>query len=550
MRHRGWLELRRATEVLTSFGLAKKEHESMVNILQRAAQGDRTDGRVSRKNFLKEAASQSPNRSLKSRSPGAGGTKASWSCLRGVVRFGSTGLTGPGQKEKSDFAAWNLWPAKAEELPRSPTSSRPSSPRSQETKSSPHRTPEASLSPSRSYRDLWWQIAPNAASARPARSLTPNSWKAVASRAEQEGRAQAAAEIALLRMNAGIPVVPRQDNSATPREVLNSPSVNAASPTSEQAVLSSISTSVGTEGSTQSSPRHKRRAEEVSCSGRSSHRQRGDAMNVTAQDVLPARALSAPSVRGPVRPKVESEREQSKWAPCKWPPSSRWPSSQLPPNVNKWPLEGDDKPAGLDTWTHILFTNGLRCSPSDGQKPTSICRKGRNIEPRRDGLDGPCRTRSARSLSARESRARSASHAPLRTPSRSPRSLPGSPRSPPKKSPPASPRLSPRSRPSKSKSQQTSGYGRNAANRKLMASSRPQERRGNIRRERSTDAPQRPLGYKQKPTPADLVRMQRELQSQIEMVNRALDGASVPRTASKTPRQQKDRAPDLRGFRF
>eukprot|EP00434_Breviolum_minutum_P009216 symbB.v1.2.008122.t1/scaffold500.1/size195150/12 len=157
-------ELRRATEVLTSFGLSKKEHESMVNILQRAAQGDRTDGRVSRKNFLKEAASQSPNRSLKSRSPGAGGTKASWSCLRGVVRFGSTGLTGPGQKEKSDFAAWNLWPAKAEELPRSPTSSRPSSPRSQETKSSPHRTPEASLSPSRS-RDLWWQIAPNAAPA-------------------------------------------------------------------------------------------------------------------------------------------------------------------------------------------------------------------------------------------------------------------------------------------------------------------------------------------------------------------------------------------------
>ena len=49
-----------------------------------------------------------------------------------------------------------------------------------------------------------------------------------------------------------------------------------------------------------------------------------------------------------------------------------------------------------------------------------------------------------------------------------------------------------------------------------MASSRPQERRGNSRRERSTDAPQRPLGYKQKPTPADLVRMQRELQSQID----------------------------------
>lgn len=517
----------------------------MVNILQRAAQGDRTDGRVSRKNFLKEAASQSPNRSLKSRSPGAGGTKASWSCLRGVVRFGSTGLTGPGQKEKSDFAAWNLSPAKAEaQLSRSPTSSRPSSPQSQETKSSPHWTPEASLSPSRSYRDLWWQIAPKAASARPARSLTPNSWKAVASRAEQEGRAQAAAEIALLRMNAGIPVVPRQDNSATPREVLNSPSVNAASSTSEQAVLSSISTSVGTEGSRQSSPRHKRRAEEVSCSGRSSHRQRGDAMNVTAQDVLPARALSAPSVRGPVRPKVESEREQSKWAPCKWPPSSRWPSSQLPPNVNKWPLEGDDKPAGLDTWTHILFTNGLRCSPSDGQKPTSVCHKGR-IEPRRDG---PCRTRSAREAREVRSPSRTASQTPRRTPSRSP---PRSPPRRPKKSPPASPRgQSPRSRPSKSKSQQTSGYGRNAGNRKLMASSRPQERRGNSRRERSTDAPQRPLGYKQKPTPADLVRMQRELQSQIEMVNRALDGASVPRTASKTPRQQKDRAPDLRGFRF
>lgn len=520
MRHRGWLELRRATEVLTSFGLSKKEHESIVNILQRAAQGDGTDERVSRKNFLKEAASQSPDRSLKSRSPGAGGTKASWSCLRGVVRFGGTGLT-PGQKEKSDFG-WNLWPAKAEAaqlLPRSPTSSRPSSPQSQETKSSPHWSPEVSLSPSRSYRDLWWQIAPNAASARPARSLTPNSWKAVASRAEQEGRAQAAAEIALLRMNAGIPVVPRQDNSATPREVQNSPSVNAASSTSEQAVLSSISTSVGTEGSRQSSPRHKRRAaEEVSCSGRSSHRQRGDAMNVTTQDVLPARALS-PSVRGPVDPKVESAREQSKWAPCKWPPSSRWPSSQLPRNVNKWPLEGDDKPAGLDTWTHILFTNGLRCSPSDRQKPNSVCHKGRNIEPRRDG---PCRTRSVSARETRESREvrsssqRTASHSPRRTPSRSP------PGSPPKKSPPASPRHGqspPRSRkPSKlSKSQQSSsGYGRNAGNRELMASSRPQERRGNSRRELSTRAPQRPLGYKQKPTPADLVRMQRELQSQIE----------------------------------
>eukprot|EP00435_Cladocopium_sp_Y103_P071585 s621_g37.t3 len=35
------------------------------------------------------------------------------------------------------------------------------------------------------------------------RSVSPNSWKAAAFRAEQEGRAQAAAEIALLRMSMG-----------------------------------------------------------------------------------------------------------------------------------------------------------------------------------------------------------------------------------------------------------------------------------------------------------------------------------------------------------
>ena len=31
-----------------------------------------------------------------------------------------------------------------------------------------------------------------------------------------------------------------------------------------------------------------------------------------------------------------------------------WPSSQLPPNVNKWPLEGDDKPAGRTGMSHCL----------------------------------------------------------------------------------------------------------------------------------------------------------------------------------------------------
>ena len=31
-----------------------------------------------------------------------------------------------------------------------------------------------------------------------------------------------------------------------------------------------------------------------------------------------------------------------------------WPSSQLPRNVNKWPLEGDDKPAGWTDMSHCL----------------------------------------------------------------------------------------------------------------------------------------------------------------------------------------------------
>lgn len=329
VRQCGWLELRGATRALASFGLSSKEHEGILEILERAARsGERAtlQGRtISRANFLKEAVSHGPACFSKSPSPASKGPKPSaWSHLRGVVT--------PGARQSQVDSR------------RSPMSSRPSSPRSEETKSSLPASPEVSLSPSR------WQL-PRTAARVLSRSVSPNSWKAAASRAEQEGRAQAAAEIALLRMSSGIPT-PRQARPTTPEAV--NPEGKTVSAT-ELALLSSISTSAGTGGSAQSSPRQ-RRADEGIVPNLQRHERRGllDGVHVQTEDALPAK-----------RPlHSDSPREKNKWSPCKWPPSSRWPSSQLPRNVNQWPLAGDDKPAGLDTWTHILFTTGLRRSPS------------------------------------------------------------------------------------------------------------------------------------------------------------------------------------------
>lgn len=90
-----------------------------------------------RANFLKEAVSHGPACFSKSPSPASKGPKPSaWSHLRGVVT--------PGARQSQVDSR------------RSPMSSRPSSPRSEETKSSLPASPEVSLSPSRlGYQDSW-----------------------------------------------------------------------------------------------------------------------------------------------------------------------------------------------------------------------------------------------------------------------------------------------------------------------------------------------------------------------------------------------------------
>eukprot|EP00435_Cladocopium_sp_Y103_P018937 s4963_g4.t1 len=148
VRRCGWLELRGATRALASFGLSNKEHEGILEILERAARsGERAtlQGRtVSRANFLKEAVSHGPDRFSKSPSPVSKGTKPSTWSHRGVVTPGAR----QGQVDSR----------------RSPTSSRPSSPRSEETKSSLPASPEVSLSPSRlGFQDSWWQLPRKAA---------------------------------------------------------------------------------------------------------------------------------------------------------------------------------------------------------------------------------------------------------------------------------------------------------------------------------------------------------------------------------------------------
>lgn len=293
-------------------------------------------------------------------------------------------------------------------------SSRPSSPRSEETKSSLPASPEVSLSPSRSgHQDSWWQLPRKAALAARvlSRSVSPNSWKAAASRAEQEGRAEAAAEIALLRMSSGIPM-PQQARPTT-AEAVNSEGKTVSA--TELALLSSISTSAGTGGSAQSSPRQRRADEGVPNLQRLERRGLLYGVPVQTEDALPAKR--------PLHSNSPRQREKNKWSPCKWPPSSRWPSSQLPRNVNQWPLAGDDKPAGLDTWTHILFTTGLRRSPSasptrghtKNPSATSSYKSRHSDRPNSARL-----ARSARSASACDMRSFSQGSSP-RTP-RTPRS--------------------------------------------------------------------------------------------------------------------------------
>lgn len=488
-----------------------------------------------RANFLKEAVSHGPACFSKSPSPASKGPKPSgWSHLRGVVT--------PGARQSQVDSR------------RSPMSSRPSSPRSEETKSSLPASPEVSLSPSR------WQL-PRTAARVLSRSVSPNSWKAAASRAEQEGRAQAAAEIALLRMSSGIPT-PRQARPTTPEAV--NPEGKTVSAT-ELALLSSISTSAGTGGSAQSSPRQ-RRADEGIVPNLQRHERRGllDGVHVQTEDALPAK-----------RPlHSDSPREKNKWSPCKWPPSSRWPSSQLPRNVNQWPLAGDDKPAGLDTWTHILFTTGLRRSPSASptrgatQNPsaTSASYKSRHS----DRPSSARLARSARSASACDVRSFSQGSSP-RTP-RSPRSPsqsrklhqsvsqsklhkslsdrgPGVSRERAIKASQAQASQGPAGQGSLSRRETPRANNRNSRN---SGNSRPREPQISSRARR-TASRQREPSQRHKPTPADLVRMQKELQSQIERVSRALDGASVsraPSQAKSTGRKGKELKANAPSFRF
>ncbi|CAK9000747.1 unnamed protein product [Durusdinium trenchii] len=472
--HQGWLELRWATDALASFKLPKKEHERMAMLLERAAHaggcGSSDQRHVTRKSFLKEVAAE-----------------RSQSCSLSVGRFESKSSC------DQESRTWN-WPRAKVCSP--PASSRPVSPLSQAA--SLRSSPEVSLSPSPP-----WGISRGCAAAKPARSLTPNSWKALARRAEREGRAQAAAEIALLRMNVGLPAS-RQEAQAQPeRPLLNSlHGVQVVPPVDPS--LSSISTSAG---SPQSSPRMDRERSKP----RTPRRCQKD---------------RTPSPRQPLRLDKDTTREKSNWSPCKWPPSSRWPSTQLPQNVNNWPLAKGDKPTGLETWTHLLFSTGLRCSPSEtpyacgkcGTRTETWHLEDRPISPRLGRA--PIRSLTPRLRERKQHEAEAKLRAREVRP-RSPRARSASPRGP----------RGPRGR-----------HVQRSLSSSVSATGAKHRAKG-----REHAMPPK----SSKPSPADLARLQQELKAQIALVNRALDGASAPLAAKRKPtRQLREQKPEPPSFRF
>ncbi|CAE7282720.1 unnamed protein product [Symbiodinium sp. CCMP2456] len=388
-------------------------------------------------------------------------------------------------------------------------------------------------------------------------------------RAEAEGRAQAAAEIAMLRLNSGLRSPRRQvvsDNS--PRRA----SPRAAATPLDTGGLSSLSTSAG---SALSSPLRRPgslvRASSPTASRRSKECKR----------------TSSPRA-GPT-----ATRERVDWSPCKWPPSARWPSTQLPQNVNLWPVAGDEKPRGLDTWTHLLFSTGLRCSPSEipykcprcssiNTADSAFCRKcgtrrqedwhvkdrpnspghqrsraapcSRSISPRaacvasRAGKRASTRSTSFRQRGVRATvsqpqsprlhsdRSGNSHERQVRLRSNSQRAIrPGPTRS-------SSPRRKEPSRP-----HSCCLHGRQQLQPPLERATKAQA----TQLRRSASVPR--AAARPKLTPADLVRLQRELQAQMEMVSKALaTGPPGPRArpTKLSGRQLKEQAAETPNFRF
>ncbi|CAJ1363593.1 unnamed protein product [Effrenium voratum] len=518
---RGWVELRYAIGALAAFGLSKKEHLAMAEALESAARpggrGSSDQRHVDKKKFIE---------ALKP-SPGAASRSKSWTRVRGAVRFAKSGRPDAeksvGRKD-SPTSTWD-WPTgPVGAQVGSPASSRPSS--------------RSDKSPRSPAPDPWWHIPQLAPAGLPA---TPDAWRAAARRAEQEGRNAAAAEIALLRMTAGLQA-PAGKAPEWPK--FKPPAARVA----ETVLLSSVSTSAG---SAESSSARLRSPGSVSFSPRSfsrSARGRRDA------EVSPRGRRE--DLR---RPRVEANtaREKSNWSPCKWPPSARWPSTQLPHNVNNWPIAGDDKPTGLDTWTHLLFSTGLRSSPLQTPFKCGQCRSVNSPDSAFCRKCGQRRSRSSRSASpgarpgARASARSASAGAAGQSESRS-----------------ASGQRSPRER----SSQRSVGPAARGVTRQVSAGSGSARKPRNVasanrdrtvwstsrepRREASSAKPKPKLKPKVlgKPSTADLVRLQRELKAQIDTVSRALEGPRAARQNKAKPkasaRQLKENDLQVPQFRF
>jgi len=483
-----------------------------------------------------------------------------WLRIRGAVRAaGAAGRTGArevGDLQKSVSSPRFEWPARSTE---SPASSR-------------------AASPNTDAEELWRLSLP---SGKAWKAETPSSWQAMAARAQAEGRAQAAAEIALLRLNSGLrsprrQVTVREENS--PRRA----SPRAATPTLDTGGLSSLSTSAG---SALSSPL-RRPGSPVRASSPTASRR--------PKECKRASSPGAGATEGST-PKTESTRERVDWSPCKWPPSTRWPSTQLPQNVNLWPVAGDEKPRGLDTWTHLLFSTGLRCSPSEipykcprcssvNTADSAFCRKCGTR--RQEDWHVKDRPNSPTSLGQRSRTAPCSRSISPQAPSVASRaSTPASTRSTSvgqrsvraTVSQPQSPRLhSDRSR-KRHERQGVRSNSQQAIRPPPTRSSSPRRKDPSRPRscclhgrqqlqhqplERATKAQAAQLrrsasvpraAARPKLTPADLVRLQRELQAQMEMVSKAL--ATRPpgpraRPAKLSGRQLKQQVVETPNFRF
>ncbi|OLQ05072.1 hypothetical protein AK812_SmicGene11816 [Symbiodinium microadriaticum] len=409
---------------------------------------------------------------------------------------------------------------------------------------------------------------------------TPSSWQAITARAQAEGRAQAAAEIAMLRLNSGLRSPRRQVVSdSSPRRA--SPRA-AATPTLDTGGLSSLSTSAG---SALSSPLRRPgspvRASSPTASRCSKECKRTSSPTAGATDSRSEKSRC--HVQHRVRSNEPLLGERVDWSPCKWPPSARWPSTQLPQNVNLWPVAGDEKPRGLDTWTHLLFSTGLRCSPSEipykcprcssiNTADSSFCRKcgtrrqedwhvkDRPNSPGHRSRAAPC----SRSISPRAgTRASTRSTSFRQRGVRAAVSQPQSPRLHSARSgnrerqvrrsdsqrasrPGPSPKPSPRKDPKRPQSCGLHGHGQHGRQQQP-----PLERTAQATQPRSASVPR--AAVRPKLTPADLVRLQRELQAQMEMVSKALaTGPPGPRArpAKLSGRQLKEQAAETPNFRF